>query len=148
MWQRRRNQQVVFTHLTLVRAVVSFLHVFYFQCPIIRAFSMQHGEPLVVCICEHARSQDVPISAANPWYLKPQSNILYDSVRLDKTVRAHCWNASNLIKLASVHGRARRHCTRQWKYYITNDNVFHELNGVNILKTPSDMHNNILSNLI
>jgi len=58
--------KLFFTHLTLVRAVVSFLHVFYFQCPIIRALGMQHGEPLVVCVREHARSQYVPVPAANP----------------------------------------------------------------------------------
>lgn len=65
------NQQVdVHSYLTFVRAVVSFLHVFYFQRPIVRAFGVQHREPLVVRVREHARCQDMPVSAADPRYLK------------------------------------------------------------------------------
>lgn len=67
----RTNQQVdVHSYLTFVRAVVSFLHVFYLQRPIVRAFGVQHREPLVVRIREHARCQDMPVSAADPRYLK------------------------------------------------------------------------------
>lgn len=63
-----------FTHLAFVRAIVSFLNVFYLQGPIIRSFRVQYGKPLVVCIREQARRQDMPVPAAHPRYLKPYSN--------------------------------------------------------------------------
>lgn len=78
------NQQVVFyTHLAFVCAIVSFLYVFYLQCPIVRSFGVQHGEPFIVCVREHARGQDVPVPAADPRYLeKKKKNI---SVSSDQT---------------------------------------------------------------
>lgn len=59
-----------FAHLAFIRAIVSFLHVFYLQCPIVRPFSVKHGKPFVVRVREHARGQYVPIPAANPRYLR------------------------------------------------------------------------------
>lgn len=78
------NQQVVFfTHLTFVRAIVSFLYVFYLQSPIVRAFGVQHGKPFIVCIRKHAGGQDVPVPAADPGYLKKKirKTIALDGIR-------------------------------------------------------------------
>jgi len=58
------------SYLTLVGPIVSLLDVFYLQSPVVGALGVQHLEPLVVCVGEHARSQYVPVSTPHPRYLE------------------------------------------------------------------------------
>lgn len=92
-------------HLTLVSAVVAFLHVFNLQRPVVGALAVQHLrngvraltesaasdgrhadthlEPLVVGVHERAGADDVPVPPANPRHLRTarqlcdRMNILY-----------------------------------------------------------------------
>lgn len=57
------------THLTLVRAVVTLLHVFDLQIPVISSLRVHNLEPLVVCVSEETRRQDMPVATPDPRHL-------------------------------------------------------------------------------
>lgn len=57
------------SYLALVSSVVALLHVFDLQRPVVGPFAVQHLEPLVVGVREHARRQYVPVTTAHPRYL-------------------------------------------------------------------------------
>lgn len=78
------------THLTFVSAVVAFLHVFNLQIPVVTSLCVHNLEPLVVCVREDARCQDVPVSPPDPRHLRNRKeNYELQYIFTTKSLRFH-----------------------------------------------------------